>query len=133
MSSSMKPLTDSRPFGEIVECNDEDDERDAPIIKGRRHNLIGLYEEKKNRSKNVSLMDLQLKDELDDFKKLELMSSHNSSRGRNNKVMDVDRDISIKNSRKSSDKMSLNSPQNYVNKNANKFKKIKGSYHNLFR
>jgi hypothetical protein len=45
----MNPSSASRPFGEIVECNDEDDEKDAPIMKGRRHNVKGLYEEKKNR------------------------------------------------------------------------------------
>jgi len=42
------PPNGHNPFGEIIECNDEDDERDAPIIKGRRHNVKGLYEEKKN-------------------------------------------------------------------------------------
>ena len=92
------PPNGHNPFGEIIECNDEDDERDAPIIKGRRHNVKGLYEEKKNRLKNVNLLDMQLKDELDDFKKLELYSSCNSSSEKNNKVMDVDRNLSINNS-----------------------------------
>jgi hypothetical protein len=78
---------------------------------------------------------MQIKDELDDFKKLELCSSFNSSVGRSNKVMDVDKDIEIKNSpqNKSLEKKSSINDSNHVNQNAGKFKGIKGSYHNFFK
>lgn len=66
-------------------------------VKGRKYTppkqqpakVSGLYAEKGKRQKNKSLLDQQVKDELEVFKKLDLNSSRD--RGRNQQKMDVDR------------------------------------------
>jgi hypothetical protein len=62
-----------------------------------------------------------MKDEYDDFKKLELHSNSSDQ-------MDVD-----KSQKNMSDKPPSSNSSPHVNRNAGKFKKMKGSYHNLFK
>ena len=93
MDSSNNKRNDS--CYQIIEQCDEEEEKDNVLIKGRRHKKPaknkksgGLYEGKQVKNKKVSLMDIQMKDELEDFNKLELKSVASSE---NQDKMDVDR------------------------------------------